>query len=298
MDTKKIKRLVLTFIAVFIHFDVFARGTVQIDGYLALVELVSVEEIDPSEVGAEHIIKTGLVNNPIGKVLEVYTGPEYIVGSLFPMTPPPHLEGEAEDLTHTDVSFDGVFQGRKLPIGSKAVLNLHFRRDFDPRKQDFNPFGFPDRSIFFVLYGSGFGFDNTWTDLFNRRLDLAKAIKRFNGIEEDDDRVAFLKQSVQNEAPLLSVSAVHLLKRFYPETAEEYFDEIIFAPGTPFFARLAIDHEFCLSRGQIWVNGKQKQLESILEKEASEVTEGSRLLSFRKQMIENGSWFGGRGERN
>lgn len=134
-------------------------------------------------------------------------------------------------------------------------------------------------------------------DQFKRRLDWAESIKRFNGIKDANDRIAYLKQVICSENPLLAVTAVHLFKRFYPQEAEKYFDEIILAPGVPVYARLAMDHEFCLSRGQAWVNGKQKELEPILEKEAPEMPEGTGLLSFRKQMIDNGSWFGGRGER-
>ena len=294
---KKTKRLLLTLITVFGSLNAFAHSSNLFNGYLALVEVVSIEKLDPSMAGEEHVIKTDLAHNPVGKVLEVYVGPEHLVGSLFPLTPPPHLKGNPKELTHTYISFDGVFSEKALPVGSKAVLNLHLREDFDPRQRNFNPFSFPDRSMFYIFYGAGFGFDNTWPEIFGSRLEWAKAIKRFNGIKEEEDHITFLKQSIHDENPLLAVSGVHLLKRFYPETAREYFDEIILVPGTPVYARFAIDHEFCLSRGQIWVNGKQKQLEPILEKEASEVPEGSRHLSFRKQMIGNGSWFGGRGER-
>jgi len=147
------------------------------------------------------------------------------------------------------------------------------------------------------LFGTGFQLDKVRPEQFEKRLSWAEKIKHFNDIKEDEDRIVLLKQSIQNENPLIAVSAVHLFSRFYPAAAEEYFDEIILAPETPFHARLAIDHEFCLSRGQAWVGGKQKELESILDKESSAIPEGmgTSLLGFRKQMIQNGSWFG---ERN
>lgn len=294
---KKIKRLVLSIIAVITSISCFAEDSISFDGYLVLIELVSVAKLDPSEVGPEHIIKKGLVHQPIGKVIEVYVGPEEIVGSLFPMTPPPHLEGQPEDLTHTDLAFDGVFHKKTIPVGSRALINLHYRENFDPMSQKFNPFDLPDRSVFYTLYGSSFAFDTGHPALFKTRFDWAEAIKQFNRIEEGDDRIVFLKEAIHSENPLLAVSAVHLLNRFYPQSAEEYFDEIVLAAETPFYARLAIDHEFLLSRGQAWVKDKQKELESILGKEASSVSNGEFLLSFRKQMIDNGSWFGGLSER-
>lgn len=294
---KKTIRLILKLVALLSPVGAFAEPAISFDGYLALIEVVSVEKLDPSEVGQEHVIKTDLVHNPIGKVLEVYIGPEGLVDSSFPLTPPPHMKGKPEELTHTNLGFDGVFPEKSLPIGSKAVVNLHLRKDFNPRNRNFNPFRFPDRSIFYIYYGSGLGFNNIGSGGFENRLELGKAIRHFNKIDEIDEQIAYLKQSIYNENPLLSVSAVHLLKRYYPQLAEEYFDEIILEPNTPFHTRLAIDHEFCLSRGQAWVSGKQKELEPILEKEASEASKGTRLLSFRKQMIDNGSWFGGRGER-
>jgi hypothetical protein len=276
---------------------VCAEGSQVFDAYLTLIEIDSTEPFDASGKNGYTVKSKARVHNVIAKVIKVFDGPSDLLNKKFPLTPPPYLEGSPDELTHDQLSFEGVADANKLSVGSTAVQVLYYRKDFNPRDRNFNPFSFPDRSVFYILYGNGIVLDTVWLELFELRLDWAKAINQFNGIEEDEDRVAFLKQSIQNENPLLSVSAVHLLKRYFPQLAEEYFDEIILASGTPFHARLAIDHEFCLSRGQAWVSDKQKELEPILEREASEASMGTRLLSFRKQMIDNGSWFGGRGER-
>ena len=276
---------------------VCAEGSQVFDAYLTLIEIDSTEPFDASGKNGYTVKSKARVHNVIAKVIKVFDGPSDLLNKKFPLTPPPYLEGSPNELTHDQLSFEGVADANKLSVGSTAVQVLYYRKDFNPRDRNFNPFSFPDRSVFYILYGNGIVLDTVWLELFELRLDWAKAINQFNGIEEDEDRVAFLKQSIQNENPLLSVSAVHLLKRYFPQLSEEYFDEMILASGTPFHARLAIDHEFCLSRGQAWVSDKQKELELILEREASEASMGTRLLSFRKQMIDNGSWFGGRGER-
>lgn len=274
----------------------FAEQPNVFDGNLALIEVVSVEKLDPSQAKG-YVINTDLVHNPIARVIEVYDGAVDLINKSFPFTPPPYLTGEPNMLTHSDLGFDGVVPAKNFSVGDRAVLTLYYRKDFDIMKKHYNPYNFPDKSVFFTLHAPGFAFEKAWPDRFKRRLEWAEAIKRFNSINDDAERITYLKQSIQNDNPLLAVTAVHLLKRFYPTKAIDHFDKIIFAPGTPVYARLAIDHEFCLSRGQTWVNGKQKELEPILEKEAPEVPEGKGLLSFRKQMIDNVSWFGGPGER-
>ncbi len=267
------------------------------DDPLVLIEVVSVEPFDSSNDDRFVVKSKERVHQAIGKVIDVFDGPLNLVGKTFPLASPLYTEGtrEPESLTPNVLEFEGISDKQLLPVGSRMVLPVMRIEDYNYAK--YNHFGFPDRSVFFLLFGTGFQLDKVMPDRFDRRLDWAKAIKRFNGIEEDEDRVTFLKKSIRNENPLLSVSAVHLLKRYFPQLAEEYFDEIILASGTPFHARLAIDHEFCLSRGQAWVSDKQKELEPILEREAAEALKGTRLMSFRKQMIDNGSWFGGRGER-
>jgi len=274
----------------------FSNETRLFDGYLALVEVVSVEQLDPSKAEG-HVIKTGLVHNPIGKIIEVFEGPIDLVGTSFPLTPPPYITAEPNTLTHSHLSFDGVVPEKNLPIGGRAVLTLHHRKDFNPDQSNHNPYNFPDQSVFFMLHGSGFALDKTWPELFQRRLAWAEAIKRYNAFETEKERVVFLKNALRSENSLLAVSAVHLFKRFYPREALDHFDDIILAPGVSIYARLAIDHELCLTRGQAWVEGKQKELDQALENETLDVPEAKEILGFRRQMIDNKSWFGGREER-
>lgn len=297
--TKIMKIIINVALAVLFLPSILSAQKVSLfDGNLALVEIVKAEPFDASLDKSYVVASKPRVHNLIGSVNEIYDGAESLLNTQFPMTPPPRYLGDPEKLTHDQLSFEGVADANRINVGAKGILILFHRKDIDPMKPNFNPYRFPDRSIFFALLAKpGFTFDNVLPEFFSTQKSWAEAIKQFNTIEDDNDRIAYLKQAIRSENPLLAVTAVHLFKRFYPQEAEKYFDEIILAPGVPVYARLAMDHEFCLSRGQAWVNGKQKDLEPILEKEAPEVPEGTGLLSFRKQMIDNGSWFGGRGER-
>lgn len=267
------------------------------DDPLVLIEVVSVQPFDSSK-DDRFVVKTkDRVHEAIGKVVDVFDGPEDLVGETFPLASPPYtvMERGPESLTPNVLEFEGVADKNLLPVGARMVLPVMRIKDYNYAKQ--NHFGFPDRSVFFTIIGTGFQLDKVLPEQFKKRLDWAEAIKHFNMLGGEDDRMAYLKDSIRSENPLLAVTAVHLLKRYDPQDAEEYFGKIVLDPGVSVYARIAMDHELCLSLGQTWIDGRQEELEPILQEEAAEVSDGQRLLSFRKQMIENGSWFGGRGER-
>ncbi len=272
----------------------FAENEGLFDGHLSLVEIVRSTPYAASADDGYVVPEKPRVHNLIGRVIEVYDGSTSLRGVEFPMTPPPHLLGEPGQLTHEYTSFGGVADADKLDVGARAILILHHRRDVDPKRRNFNPYRFPERSVFFALREAPkFAFDRVFPEYFKAQVEWAEWIADLNKLDEARARVETLTRGIMEGSPLISVSAVHLFNRLYPDLAQESFDEFALAPGTPFFARMAIDHELCLSKGSTWVDGMQTELETILNNEASLVPFGSDLLNFRVNMIDNGSWFGG-----
>ncbi len=282
----------LLFSAVSLH----AQKTQLFDGHLALVEIDSAKPYDASKDDRIVAKSLPLIHQMTAKVVEIYDGNEKLKNVSFSMTPPPEFKGDPESLTHSKIGYDGIQMASKVNIGSRAILMLYHRKDIDHMNVSYNPYQFPDRSVFFTLLSRpGFHFNTSLPELFDKQKEWAEHIKKMNDIDEENNeaRIAHLKEGMAHANPLISISSVHLLKRFYSETADGYFQEVLTAPETRFHTRLAIDHELCLKSKQVWLkDDKRKVLEEILIKEAGTMEEGEALLRFRKQMVTNESWFG------
>lgn len=261
------------------------------DGHLALVEIVEAHPVNPDqkkEPGVQY-----LLHKMVGKVIEVYDGSSDIIGVQFPLATPRYHLGKPEEMTFFG-DFEGVAASDHVDVGSRVVTTFLHRRDYDVNNRNFNPWRFPYRSIFFPLNERpDLLYFDTWTPEFHTiHKEWGTWIKSLNTLEEQELRIAHMKSGIASENSLIAISAVHLFKRLYPDDADLHFLKIIFSPGTRFLARLAIDHEFCLSNEKDWVAGGQKQLQPILFEQSKHEDQGEEHLQFRELMLANGSWFG------
>ncbi len=268
-----------------------------LDGYLVLVEIISVDPFEPapdSFYSGDPTVK--YVYKPIGRILEVYSGPDTLLGKDLNLASPLVGMRKPDDLIHMYLNYDGVHPEAQSPVGAHAVIAVMSAKDLDSNNimtLSRNAFGFPYRSVFFRSHPSANNifYHRQYPEVVTAAKKWGAIVKGFNETANKADRISYLKRMIHNELPIVAVTGVHLIMRQYPNEASKYFDDIILREDTPFLARLAIDHEFCIARGQEWVKGGQIKLSELLAKEAEGNDVRLELLYFRNEMIfEYGSW--------
>jgi hypothetical protein len=278
-----------------------AAQTNPFAGFVVLAELHSVGDMDTA-YDARFPGRFAMVHNPNVRIADVYLGPTDLVGQEFPLVPHGVAPRAADELT-TLGYWEGRMAKAEFQPGLRMVLFVVRAKDYGPPPDNpdhpiyhqhslTNFLHVPYRSVFYRLY-QGMVFERPDTERFEMMKEWGEAMRSFSKIEASQQRTTILKEQVRSRNPLVAVTAVHLFKRLYPDEALTFFDQNVLEPGIDFHARLAIDQELCLERGQQWLQSKRLQLTPLLEQEAQEVREGKNLLKFREDMIRGRSWLRG-----